>query len=40
MGFDATLPFKEYDHPRPGVAQPSMKMMEHVASRWKELGLS
>ena len=40
MGFDATFPFKEYEHPRPGVAQPSMKMMEHVASRWKELGLS
>ena len=40
MGFDATYPFKEYEHPRPGVAQPSMKMMEHVASRWKELGLS
>ena len=40
MAFDATFPFKEYEHPRPGVAQPSMKMMEHIASRWKELGLS
>ncbi|MDE2836242.1 MAG: UbiD family decarboxylase [Chloroflexota bacterium] len=40
MAFDATYPFKEYEHPRPGVAQPSMKMMEHVAGRWKELGLS
>ncbi len=40
MAFDATYPFKEYEHPRPGVAQPSMKMMEHIAGRWKELGLS
>tara|TARA_Y100001936_G_scaffold254078_1_gene324524 strand:+ start:3920 stop:5386 length:1467 start_codon:yes stop_codon:yes gene_type:complete len=40
MAFDATFEFKVYEHPRPGVAQPSMKMMEHVASRWKELGLS
>ena len=39
MGFDATFGFKEYEHPRPGVAQPSMGMMQHVAGRWRELGL-
>ena len=38
MAFDATFPFKEYEHPRPGVAQPSMKMMEHVAGTLEGTG--
>jgi 4-hydroxy-3-polyprenylbenzoate decarboxylase len=39
MAFDATFHYKQYKHPLPEIAKPSMKMMEHVASRWKELGL-
>ena len=39
MAIDATFGFKEYKHPMPGIAKPSMEMMEHVASRWRELGL-
>lgn len=39
MAFDATFHHKEYEHPLPTIAKPSMGMMEHVASRWKELGL-
>ena len=40
MSIDATFGFKEYEHPLPGVAKPSMGMMDHVAARWKELGLA
>jgi len=40
MSIDATFGFKEYEHPLPGVAKPSMDMMDRVASRWKELGLA
>ena len=39
MAFDATFGYKEYKHPLPHIAKPSMAIMEHAASRWSELGL-
>ncbi|MEK9658728.1 MAG: UbiD family decarboxylase [Chloroflexota bacterium] len=40
MAIDATFGYKQYKHPMPGIAKPSMKMTEHITRRWKELGLS
>ena len=40
MGFDATFGFKQYKHPLPPIAKPNMELMDKVASRWSELGLS